>query len=117
MRFLIVFIVTAILSCLALFIMPWWIPMPIAFLLTLGLPMKKGWSFLAPALGCGLCFVIIALLRDLNNHHLLSEKIALVFHLPSFTYLILISGIIGFITAGLGGWTAATLSALFKKQS
>jgi len=116
MRFFLVLTATALLSWLALFLLPWWVPMPIAFLLVLAMPMKKWRSFLSPALGCSIGFMLLTTFRDLNNHHLLSEKIAQVFHLPSFMFLILISGIIGFITAGLGGWTAAAFLAFYKKK-
>jgi len=105
---------TAILAYFALLIMPWWIPMPIAFLLILWLPMNKWNSFLATAFGGVLCFIFISMVKDFGNNHILSSKIAVIFHLPSSVFLILITGLIGFITTGLGGWTASILVSLIK---
>jgi len=115
MRFFLVCAATLVATYFALMLMPWWISMPVAFILVLLLPLrKKSAAFLAPALGSGVCWLLLAALKDYPNHHLLSQKIASLFHLPSFVLLILVCGLIGFVTAGLGGWTAAALQALFK---
>lgn len=114
MRFLIVLILTALLSYFAILIMPWWTPMPIAFLLIIWMPMNKWKSALATGLGAAICFMLTATIKDFNNEQILSTKIANLFHLPSPILLILIFGIIGFITAGLGGWTGASFTRFLK---
>ena len=116
MRFLFVFLFTAIASYFALLIMPWWITMLIAFFIVLILPVKKGRAFLATALGVGLCCLIVALVADFRNEHLLSSKMAALFHLPSYILMIVITSLTGFITGGLGGWTAAALRDLFREK-
>lgn len=114
MRYFSVLILTGLLSSFALILMPWWIPMIVGFFIVLVLPMKLKQSFLAPALGCALAFIFIALWKDLANNHLLSAKIAQIFHLPSYLLLVLITGLIGFITAGLGGLIAFYLVAFSR---
>lgn len=115
MRFLFVLVLTAIACYFALMIMPWWIPALTGFCITLALPLKKtGLSFLATGLGAALCYTIICIFTDRANDHILSRKMALLFHLPSYTLMIVVTALIGLITAGLGGWTAATLRRLFR---
>ncbi len=117
MRFLFVFLLTAAASYFALLIMPWWISMLIAFFVVLLLPMKKGPAFLAGALGVGLCWLAVALVADFKNDHLLSSKMAALFHLPSYVLMIALTPLTGFITGGLGGWTAAALRDLFREKT
>lgn len=117
MRFLFILLLTAIASYFALMIMPWWIPMLIGFCITLILPMKrKGQSFLATGLGAALCYILIAIWADQANAHILSRKMAVLFHLPSYLLMIAITALVGFLTAGFGGWTAAALRRLFQQS-
>ncbi len=116
MRFLFVLLLTAVASYFALMIMPWWIPMLIGFCIILAVPMKRrGYSFLATGLGAALCYTFIAVWTDEANAHILSRKMAVLFHLPSYWLMIVITALIGFLTAGFGGWTAAALRRLFQQ--
>lgn len=90
--------------------------MLIAFFVVLVLPMKKSASFLAAALGVGLCWLLVALVADFKNEHLLSTKMAALFGLPSYVLMVALSPLTGFITGGLGGWTAAALRDLFRAK-
>lgn len=90
-------------------IMPWWIPLLAAFAVSLLLPMKNWQSFLAAALGAGICWTVAAFLADYNNDHILAGKMARLFTLPSSVFMIIITGLTGFITGGLGGWTGAAI--------
>ena len=118
MRFLFITALTAIASYFALMIMPWWIPMLIGFLLILALPMRKNWqSFLATGLGAAICYTLATLWADQANDHILSRKMAVLFHLPSYPLMIAVTALIGFITAGLGGWTASALRRIFQNKN
>lgn len=114
MRFLFVMILTAIASWLALMVMPWWIPLPIAFCIILVCPMKNGRAFLATGMGAVLCYLLYSINADQANEHILSTKMATLFHLPSYVLMIVVTALVGFITAGLGGLTAAALRNLFR---
>jgi hypothetical protein len=114
MRFLFVMILTAIASWLALVVMPWWIPLPIAFFIILICPMKNGRAFLATGAGAALCYLLYSINADQANEHILSTKMAALFHLPSYAFMIVVTTLIGFITAGLGGWTGAALRNLLR---
>lgn len=118
MRFLSVVALTAIASYGSLQFMPWWIPMLIGFCLILVLPMRKNWqSFLATGSGAALCYTWIALFTDQANEHILSRKMAVLFHLPSYVLMIVITVMVGFFTAGLGGWTASALRRSLRNKN
>ena len=116
-RFISVVLLMAIASYIAVMLMPWWSPMIIAFLLILLLPMKSGKAFLATATGAAIAFVVMSTLADLANQHILSSKMAVLFHMPSFVLMIIVTALIGFVTAGLGGWTGAALYQLFRNKN
>jgi hypothetical protein len=105
---------TAIASWFALMVMPWWIPLPIAFFIILICPMKNGRAFLATGTGAALCYLLYSINADQANEHILSTKMATLFHLPSYSFMIVVTALIGFITAGLGGWTGAALRNLLR---
>jgi predicted membrane protein len=116
-RFITVLILTAIASYAAIYVAPWWIPMIIAFIIILLLPLKSGKAFLAPALGTAVAYLIMSLQTDIANSHLLSTKMAMLFfHMASPALMLLATALVGFITAGLGGWAAASLIALKNKE-
>lgn len=114
MRFFFVFLLTAIINYFALWVMPWWIAMPIGFAVILLLPMRKNWqSFLSTATGTGLCWLVTAVIADQANEHILSHKMAQLFSLPGYGFMIAVTALVGFITGGLGGWLAGSLRRLF----
>jgi CDP-diglyceride synthetase len=118
MRLLLIAALTAIASYFALMVMPWWVPMPIACCLILLLPMHRNWqAFLATGLGAALCYTVITLLTDQANEHILSRKMAILFHLPSYPFMIVVTALTGFITAGLGGWAGSALRRLFQRKN
>ena len=117
MRFILVMLLTGISSYFAIMIMPWWISMLLAFFIILLLPLKGGKAFLAAALGTALAYTIMSLQTDLANEHILSSKMAVLFHLPSYILMIVITALMGAITAGLGAWVASALQLLFRKKN
>lgn len=116
MRFVFVLLLTAVASYGVLLIMPWWTPMLAACCIAFLLPMKNGRSFLATGLGAALCYSIVSLMADQANDHILSRKMAVLFGMPSYSLMIVLTAMTGFITAGLGGWTGAAFHRLFRKQ-
>lgn len=117
MRFFFILLLTAVASYFALMIMPWWIPMLIGFCLVLAAPLRKNWqSFLATGSGAALCYLLLTITTDQANEHILSRRMATLFHLPSYALLIALTVLIGFLTAGLGGWTAGALRRMFRSK-
>jgi hypothetical protein len=83
-------------------IFPWWWPAVPGLLAGFWKPAQPVRGFLASAVGAGLAWFLVALWFDSRNHGLLSARIAPLFHLPGAGGLLLATGVIGGITAGLG---------------
>ncbi|MNL70735.1 hypothetical protein D3C87_1957830 [compost metagenome] len=88
--------------------------MVIAFLMVLLLPLRMGAAVLSAALGVGLCWLVIALFRDIGNEHILSRQIAVLMGVPSYLFVVCITGLIGFISGALGGFTASALNRILR---
>ncbi len=117
MRFILLLLLTAVLCYLTLYIMPWWIPMLIAFLLVIIFPVRGGQAFVSTGTGAALCYLIITFFADRANEQILSRKMAELFGLPSTSLLLVLTALIGFITAGLGGWSGSFLRQMFQRPS
>lgn len=113
-RFMLVAIICAALSYMGILFFPWWIPMPVAFVLGLVLPQKTKASFLSPALGTAALYLILCVIADYRNETILSSKMAKLFHMPSFVFMHLFSVLVGFITAGIGGLVAGFIVKAFS---
>ena len=117
MRFLLILLLTAIGSYCAILFFPWWIRMVISFAAVLLLPLSGGKAFLAAALGAALAYTVLSARADIANEHILSAKMAALFQLPSYGWMIAVTALVGAITAGLGAWLASALLLLFKKKN
>lgn len=116
MRFIIIMVITALASALLLHFLPWWVCMLIGFLLVLMMPLRLGAATLSTGLGAGLCWLLIAIFRDAANEHILSRQIAELVGLPSYLFVILVCGVIGFVTGALGGFTAAAILNVIRPR-
>jgi cbb3-type cytochrome oxidase subunit 1 len=113
MKFLVAFILTALLSYAAGFYLPWWSIAIAAFLVAVAVPQKPGKAFLSGFLSLFLLWVILALYIDMGNQHILSMKIAeLLFKSHSHALIMSVTGLV----AGLVGGFAA-LSGAYLRQS
>ena len=83
---------------------PWWSVMVAGFLLSLIQPLKKGSVFFMPFLAIILLWIAQALVISSKNDFTLAKKIAILFPLGGNPYLlILVTGIIGGLAAGVAG--------------
>lgn len=116
MRIIFNAIIISVAANLILEVMPWWVIIFIAFLVLalFRLPAKS--SFISGALGGGMYSLVSSLYTDIVNGSLLSQKIAILFNLPSPYIIILITTLIGFISGGLGGILANKFLQLFKPK-
>ncbi len=113
MRLLIPICLTALCSYAALFLTPWWASMVVALVVSVFIRMSAGRSFIAGAIGVAVCWLIAAFMIDLSNEHLLSSRMAVLFQLPSYAFMLILTTAVGFISGGLGAWTGACLRQLF----
>ena len=110
MRFLAALLLTSALAFVAGLYLPWWSVAIAAFGVALLVPQFLGRSFLSGFLGIFLFWCSLSLWIDVKNEHLLSQKIADLFHLAgSSLLLILITGLIGGLVGGLAAMSGSSL--------
>ena len=118
MRFFLLLLLTAVATYFAALLLPWWAPMFMGLLLACLIPLRKNFSsFWATALGTAMSWLLIIVMTDVANEHILSKKMAALFNLPSYTLMILVSILVGFITGGLGGLMGNTLRKLLSPKT
>lgn len=109
MRFFLAVIFIAVLSAIATWFLPWWMIAVVSFIVVLLVPQKKGRAFLAGFCGVGLFWLAGALVHDLPNQHILSARMAELFHLPHYSLFILVTALVGGLIGGLSAWAAGLL--------
>lgn len=95
-------------------VLPWWSFVITNFFIAILFGQKPINSFLAGALGIGLLWLVLILIMDSQNQHLLSTKVANILPLNgSYAKLIVITSLIGFL---LGGFASLTGSLIRKPK-
>lgn len=94
------------------FVLPWWTLAIISFAAAWWLARSAGQAFSEGFLAVFVAWVIMALIKDAPNEHILSNRIAAVFHLPNWMAILAVTGLIG----GLVGALAA-LSGYYCRQA
>lgn len=110
MRFLYSILIVAALSAVAEYFLPWWSMAVVCFLVALFMKWSGGRSFLMGFCGAGMLWLTLALLRDVANEHILSARMASLFHLPNASLFIVVTVVIGGLVGGLAAWTGALLA-------
>ena len=97
--------------------LPWWGFAITSLLVGLAIRQKPWQSFLAGFAGMFLLWVVLAILKDLPNDHLLSTKVAQILPLKgSYILLILLTGIISGLVGGLSSLTGSYALHSFKSK-
>ena len=107
-------LIILILSSIFTIFLPWYVPFIICFLFVLILSNRPGNNFLAGLLGIGLFWFIYALLLDIRNDHILSNKVALLFSESLHTnitgsVLLLVTAFLGALLGGLSAMFGAMI--------
>ena len=101
MKFIVAFILTALLSYAAGLYFPWWSIAIAAFAVAALLPQKPLAAFSAGFLSVFVLWIVLALSIDMNNNHLLSMKISeMLFKSHSHALIMSVTGLIGGLVAG-----------------
>ncbi|MDB5196467.1 MAG: hypothetical protein JWP88_838 [Flaviaesturariibacter sp.] len=115
MRFLVSLLLIALFSFIAGLYLPWWSLAIVAFLVALLVPQSIGKSFLAGFAGIFLLWAILAFWIDVQNNHVLSQKIAQLFKLGNASVLlILITALIGALVGGFAAMSGSSLRPVRK---
>ncbi len=113
MKFLVAVIITALLCAIAEYFLPWWMVAVVSFLVALFAGQAPGRAFLMGFCGVGICWLTIVLIRDAGNDHILSARMAELFHLPGYGLFMGVTVLIGGLVGGMAAWSGA----LLKRQS
>lgn len=110
MRFFAAVISIFLFSAIAEWFLPWWMVAVVAFIVAFVITLKPGKAFLAGFAGVAICWLTAALVRDVPNDHILSTRMAALFHLPGYTLFIVVTIFIGGLVGGLAAWAGALLN-------
>lgn len=116
MRFLISILFIALLSFAAEIFLPWWSVAVVCFCTVLLFRFKSGKAFASGFLGVFLFWVTVSLFKDFSNEHILSSRMAQLFHVPHSVLFILVSALIGGFVGGLAGWSGAMVRGVVGNE-
>ena len=110
MKFLVSILLTALLSFALCLFLPWWVIAIAGFVVAFSIPQKAGLSFVAGFLALFFLWVGLSFWMSAANNHLLAHKISLLFiKVDNPLLLIVVTGLIGGLVAGLGSLTGRFL--------
>ena len=110
------FIATTLIALVLLQFLPWWSVMVAAFIASILFQLKKSAVFFIPFLAIALLWIVYAYLLSNANDFILANKIAVLLPLRGNQYiLILVTGIIGGLAAGIAAIFGKQCILIFKK--
>ena len=110
MRFIISFILTALLSFVASLYLPWWSIAIAAFIIGMLVPQKPILAFFAGFLALFLLWAFLSWWLSSNNGHILSHKLSLlILKNDNPVLLIIVTGLIGAVVAGFAALSGSYL--------
>ena len=115
MKFITAILLTALLAfAIGLFqFFPWWSFVVCALVVAVAVPQKPWKAFLCGFLALFVLWMVMAFMADAANEHILSKKVAQILPLGgSYIALILVTGLVGGLVAGL-----AALTGSYARQS
>lgn len=111
------FVLTLVLSLALSLFLPWWSIMLGAFLAGAIVSLKKAAVFVVPFLAISVLWIINAWILANANDFILSKKIAILLPLDgNTTLLLLITGIVGGIAAGIAGVFGNQFKQIMARQ-
>lgn len=111
------FIVTIVLALVLSQFLPWWSIMVVAFIVAIVIPLKKGAVFIVPFLAIAVLWMAHTFWLGNANDFILAKKISTLLTLGGNPIvLVLVTGIVGGIAAGIAGVFGKQVSLLFKSS-
>ena len=113
MKFITTLILTALLSFVACFYLPWWSIALVSFIVALVIPQHPGKAFIAAFIALFVLWGALTYWISNNNEHILAHKVSLlILKSDSPNLLILATALIGALVASL----AALSGSLLRKS-
>lgn len=111
------FLLTIILAFVLGLFLPWWAVMIAAFLSGAIVSLEKGQVFIVPFFAIALFWIIYAWTLSSSNDFILAEKIAVLLQLNgNVPLLLIVTGLIGGLSAGFAGVFGNQFRAVFFKN-
>jgi hypothetical protein len=109
------FIIILILSLIAGFITPWWVAAIIAFVTALYAGKKPAQAFWSGFAAVFIVWVVLALFKSVPNNHVLASRVAVLFHLPGWTILLILTSLIGGLVGGMSALSGVLVRKAFER--
>lgn len=111
------FLATFVLALLLSLVLPWWSVMTAALATSLFIPLKKAAVFFVPFLAILLFWAVYSFMLSSGNDYTLAKRIAVLLYLGGNPYvLMLVTGIIGGLAAGIAAVFGKQLSLVLSKS-
>lgn len=111
------FITTIVLALILSLFLPWWSVMTAALATALFIPLKKAAVFVVPFLAILLFWAVYSFIISSSNDFTLAKRIATLLSLGGNPYvLILVTGIVGGLAAGITAIFGKQLSLVLSKN-
>ncbi len=108
------FLLILILSFAASFFLPWWVAAVFAFLaaFTMGkTSVRCFWSGFAAVFTA---WAVIALFKSTRNDNILADRVAHLFQLPNWTWILLVTALVGGLVGGMAAFSGILLKKVFE---
>lgn len=99
------------------FLFPWWWPALAAYAAGFLLPRSAWTAFVSAMAGTAGAWTGLAAFMDWRNHHLLSSRIAPIFHLPSGWAVLAVTGVVGGLIGGMCAWAGYALRVYVRPRT
>jgi hypothetical protein len=109
------FLIILVVSILCGFVLPWWAGAVIAFIAALIWGKKTAVTFAAGFGGLFVAWVVLALIHTLPNNNILASRVATLFHLPHWFFLLFVTAMIGGLVGGLAALSGVLVGQVFRK--
>ncbi len=110
------FIATLLLALILSLFLPWWSVMTAALSTALFMPLKKAAVFFVPFIAILLFWAVYSFILSSANDYTLAKRIAILLPLGGNPYvLMLVTGVVGGIAAGIAAVFGKQLSLVVKK--
>jgi len=104
-------------SALLQLFLPWWISGALAFSMAMGWNKNRHSAFFEAGCSQAILWLMYATFQDINNHHILSPRMAALFSMPAGWVMPLLSAFLVFITSGLAAYAGARVRESFLPPS
>lgn len=115
MRFFLSVLFIIVLSAVATFFLPWWLFGICAFVVALAMMLRPASAFFAGFMAIAIFWLVVILLHDIPNQHILSERMSKLFGLPNFSLFIVVNVFLGALLGGLAAWSGGLMNKAFRK--